>query len=51
MDVWAKDLLSKIFVIDPNLRISLDDIKNHKFFRVSYPNILYLCLDNKLEAS
>ncbi|CDW90868.1 camp-dependent protein kinase catalytic subunit prkx [Stylonychia lemnae] len=36
MDVWTKDLLSKIFVVDPNLRITLDDIKSHKFFRVSF---------------
>jgi hypothetical protein len=28
-----KDLLSKIFIYDPNLRYNLQDIREHKFFK------------------
>ena len=36
-----KDLLNKIFVPDPELRISLEQMKNHKVFKVSH-SIFYL---------
>lgn len=32
VDTTARDLLSQIFVTEPNLRITLDGIKSHKFF-------------------
>lgn len=32
IDIVAKDLLSRIFVSDPNLRIKLKEIKRHKYF-------------------
>ena len=34
MDPVTKDLVQKIFIVDPNLRFTLDDIKRHKLFRV-----------------
>jgi hypothetical protein len=30
-----RDLLNKIFVLDPELRISLQEMKEHKLFKVS----------------
>ena len=33
LDPTQKDLLNKIFVGDPNLRASLQDIKDHRLFR------------------
>jgi len=35
MDKIARDLTSKMLVTDPNMRISLDEIKNHMFFEVN----------------
>lgn len=34
-----RDLLNKIFVPDPELRISLSDIKKHSVFEVSVNNM------------
>ena len=31
-DQLTRDLLQRIFVLDPNLRITIQDIKEHKFF-------------------
>ena len=33
IDVDARDLISKILIVDPNLRISLEDIMKHNFIR------------------
>jgi serine/threonine protein kinase len=32
IDPIARDLLSKILTIEPNIRITLDGIKEHRFF-------------------
>ncbi len=32
VDQTTRDLLQQIFVLDPNLRITIADIKQHKFF-------------------
>lgn len=32
VDTTTRDLLAQIFVTEPNLRISLANIKQHKFF-------------------
>lgn len=37
-----KDLLSKIFVPDPEMRISIEKIKKHSLFRVSVKSISFL---------
>jgi hypothetical protein len=31
-DQTARDLISQILVLEPNLRLSIEDIKAHKFF-------------------
>jgi len=31
-DQATRDLLSQILVVEPNLRLSIEDIKSHKFF-------------------
>jgi protein kinase X len=33
MSSLAKDLVKNILVVDPNLRLEIADIKQHKFFR------------------
>lgn len=33
MSSLAKDLVRKILVVDPNMRLEISDIKQHKFFR------------------
>ena len=33
IDHVAKDLLKSILIVDPNLRASIDDIKEHRFFK------------------
>jgi len=48
MDKIARDLTSKMLVTDPNMRISLDEIKNHMFFEV---NSVFNDLGNWLEVS
>jgi hypothetical protein len=36
VDATTRDLFSKIFVVEPNLRISLTAIKTHKFFSADH---------------
>ena len=33
MSSLAKDLVKNILVVDPNMRLEIADIKQHKFFR------------------
>ena len=36
MDKIARDLASKMLVVDPEIRISFEDIKQHTFFKVTF---------------
>lgn len=36
MDKIARDLASKMLVVDQNIRITLKEVKNHMFFKVNY---------------
>ncbi len=33
MSALAKDLVRNILVVDPNMRLEIDGIKQHKFFK------------------
>jgi serine/threonine protein kinase len=44
----AKDLISKILVVNPLKRASIKDIKNHKWFQVNLPEYLRISISTSL---
>ena len=37
IDFDTRDMLQKIFILEPNLRLNLDGIKKHRYFTVNKP--------------